>query len=305
MTAPFTVFGATVTGEVSLLNPRQNVRGTNFYWDNLEETLTISDLRLSTNDDYGFKLPDNATVILKGTSYIKAKEAPLYLNGNITIKGSGKLVLEGGEYGILCNSIKEETKLNIVSGKIEIKSSSFGINSDFSEVLLSGGSLKITSQSQNGIYANGLTVASKARVESNGTLSSAKRLSILGANVTVSAGSSPALSAKEIKLENMSLMAGNGDTAAVDKYSGESNIVFKSTLDKTTKSIIFGENYPIILDIILLIATVAVLGTAVVLPPYIKRKRALAIIAQTELDEAERKRQIKEEKKSASKKRRS
>lgn len=69
----------TLTEGVSILNPRQNMRGEGYFWDNPKDTLTLSDLRIDTEDEYGLKITDGATIILKGDNRIKAdKSCALY-----------------------------------------------------------------------------------------------------------------------------------------------------------------------------------------------------------------------------------
>ena len=64
------------------------MRGEGYFWDNPKHShLTLSDLRIDTEDEYGLKITDGATVILKGDNRIKATKAALYIGGNVIFRG--------------------------------------------------------------------------------------------------------------------------------------------------------------------------------------------------------------------------
>ena len=46
---------------ISLANARKNRKRRRLFWDNINDTLTLNGLNIDTTDDYGLKLPDNAT----------------------------------------------------------------------------------------------------------------------------------------------------------------------------------------------------------------------------------------------------
>ena len=58
----------TITKSVNLTNPRMNMSGAGYAWMNLDKTLTLDGLYIDTSDEYGMRIPDGATVILKGNN---------------------------------------------------------------------------------------------------------------------------------------------------------------------------------------------------------------------------------------------
>lgn len=290
----------TLTEGVSILNPRQNMRGDGYYWDNPNDTLTLSNLRIDTEDEYGLKITDGATVILKGDNRIKASKAALYIGGNVIFRGNGTLTLEGGETGILCNSINNTDKLSITSGRFTVRGGTDAIKAEYSKVSLSGSAV-LELKAAKGYAANvrELIMSAGVTVEAQGTLYSSYSMLIQGTNLTVTSDNSALVSDGTLKLESMKLKAGDSATALSDitEYKGEKAISAVSTLDTKVKSILFGEKYSIALDIILLIVVIAALAAAVIIPILVRKKRAEAVIEQVKKAEAEAKRLKKEAKK--------
>ena len=122
---------------------------------------------------------------------------------------------------------------------------------------------------------------------------------IQGTNLTVSSDKAALLSDGTLKLESMKIKAGDSSSSLSDiaEYSSEKAISAVSTLDTRTKSILFGDRYPVAVDIILLIAVIAALAAAVVVPIVVRKKKAAAVIEQMKLAEAEAKKLKKEAKK--------
>ena len=293
--------GNTLTEGVSILNPKQNIHGDGYEWHNPSDTLTLTNLKIDTDDEYGLKIADGATVILKGNNYIKASKAALYIGGNVVIRGSGTLTLEGGETGILCNSIKNTDKLSITEGTYNINGGIDGIRADFSRVALSGGKLTVSGGSGYAINVRELQTSAGVTIKATGTLYSSYSMLIQGTNLTVESSQPALLSDGTLKTESMTIKTGTTLSALsdADSYSGENAITTISTLDTSIKSILFGAPYSIAVDITLLIAAIAVLAAAIVIPPVIRKKEAQSIIKSLEAAEAEKKQQKKIQKKSA------
>lgn len=290
----------TLTEGVSILNPRQNMRGEGYFWDNPKDTLTLSDLRIDTEDEYGLKITDGATVILKGDNRIKATKAALYIGGNVIFRGNGTLTLEGGETGILCNSTNNSDKLSITSGTFNVRGGTDAVKAEYSKVAMSGSAV-LNLKAGKGYAANvrELIMSAGVTVDTQGSLYSSYSMLIQGANLTVSSDKAALLSDGTLKLESMKIKAGDSSSSLSDiaEYSGEKAITAVSTLDTRTKSILFGDRYPVVVDIILLIAVITALAAAVVVPIVVRKKKAAAVIEQVKLAEAEAKKLKKEAKK--------
>ena len=279
---------------VTLLNPKQHVHGDGYQWDNLTDTLTLDGLNIDTKDEYGLKIPDGATVILKGDNYIRATKAALYIGGNVIIRGSGSLKLVGGDYGVFCNSVNNSHKLSITSGKITISSHKSGIFAEFSKVSLAGANVKIHSNGEYAVNVREFSTSAGSKLEADSTIFASYSMSIQATNLFVQSDKSAleVKSDKEINLANMSIKTGDSlsNLTQADKYSGEKAIASSSTFDDRTKSILFGENYSIAIDIIVLIFVLALLTSAIVVPPIIRKKRAEKIMLRQIEVEKEQKR---------------
>ncbi len=291
--------GSTLTDGVSILNPRQNIHGDGYEWHNPSDTLTLNNLKIDTEDEYGLKIADGATVILKGNNYIKASKAALYIGGNVVIRGSGTLTLEGGETGILCNSIKNTDKLSITGGTYTIKGGTDGIRADFSKVALSGGSLTISGGSGYAVSVRELQTSAGVTVKASGSFYSSYSMLIQGTNLSVESSKSALLSDGTLKTESMTMKTGAtlSSLSDAETYSGENAVATVSTLDTSMKSILFGPPYSIAIDILLLITAVILLSAAIFLPPIIRKMKAESIIKRVKAEETERKQQKKIQKK--------
>ena len=190
----------TLTEGVSILNPRQNMRGEGYFWDNPKDTLTLSDLRIDTEDEYGLKITDGATVILKGDNRIKATKAALYIGGNVIFRGNGTLTLEGGETGILCNSTNNSDKLSITSGTFNVRGGTDAVRAEYSKVAMSGSAV-LNLKAGKGYAANvrELIMSAGVTVDAQGSLYSSYSMLIQGTNLTVSSDKAALLSDGTLK----------------------------------------------------------------------------------------------------------
>ncbi len=305
MTAALLCLGAsgakTLTRGVSILNPKQNIHGDGYEWHNPSDTLTLSNLRIDTSDEFGLKIPDGATVILKGKNYIKASKAALYIGGNVVIRGSGTLTLEGGETGILCNSIQNSHQLRINSGTYVITGGTDGIRADYSKIALAGGNLTISGGSGHAITARELQTAGGVTVRATRSLHASYSLLLQGANLSVESDQPALLSDGSFKTESMTFRTGDSLSSLSDAegYDGEKALATVSTLDTTVYSILFGSPYPIIIDVCLLVGALLILAAAIVIPLLLRRNKAKKIMEQIRLEEEELRRQHKAEKKKA------
>ncbi|MBO4770753.1 MAG: carbohydrate-binding domain-containing protein, partial [Clostridia bacterium] len=219
-----------ITSGVSILNPRQNVHGNGYEWDNPHDTLTLTNLYIETKDDYGLKVPDGATVILKGTNRISASVAALYIGGDVIIKGSGTLILDGGKYGIFCNSSDMTDKLSIVGGKYEIKAGEDGIHSDIQKISVSNSDMTVAAGT-DGIYGIDVVVSNGMKLKSDAGLFAVNSLSVEASNVSVAGKDAALICEKSLVITRMSIKAGDSlsSLSAVEEYGGQKAIVTKAS----------------------------------------------------------------------------
>lgn len=282
-----------ISDGVSLLNPKQNVYGDGYEWQNRTDTLVLDNLNIDTADEYGLKIPDGATVVINGDNYIKASKAALYIGGNVIIRGSGTLTLVGGDYGIYFNSVNNTHKLSITSGKITISAKKCGIFAEFSKVALAGCNLEIDSEGDYGINVREFSTSAGSKLTSNSTVFASYSMLIQATKLSVESDKS-ALEispGRTIKIENATIKTGDALSALSDseEYNGEKAISTVSTFDNSPKSILFGEGYSIAIDIILLTVALLLLSSAIIIPPILKKKKAEKIISkQIELENVQK-----------------
>ena len=288
------------TKTISLLSIRANARGEGYRWNNYDSILTLDGLNIDTKEDYGLKIMDGATVILKGTNYIKASKAAIFIEGKVIIKGDGVLILEG-ENGIYCSSNDPKDTLTINGGKYEMTCTAQGIVSDFHRVALNDCNVKISTSGDVAAEAQRLTVGAKTVLSANASLVGHKKLHLEGANVKLESKGAALVSGSEITFAKLVLSGGasKSSLSKLEKYNGEAFVSTSSTYDDSKRSVILGEKYPAILDAAIFAAVAVVLGCAVVLPIVIKKKKAQAAVIARDLAEEERKAEEKAKKKAA------
>lgn len=307
-----TANAASLSDTVSLLNPQTNegnLKKQGYYWDNINDILTIENLSIKTDDDYGLKIKDGATIVLNGNSTIEAEKAALYLSGSIsprgiTFQGKGTLTLisENG-IGILDASSNKSATVRITSGTINIRSGKDGINSKYAHIALTGGNISIeTNEDAYAINAREITINGGCHLTSNSSLFSTSSISISSAYLDI-ISKQPAIIAESIDITRVDIRTGNSkdDLQNADVYNEENAITTKTNFFLKTSSIIFGEDHTIAADIILLIVMIAVIAVMIIVPVTIKRKKAKRIIAANEAEEAARLKEAKARKKAAAK----
>ena len=288
------------TKTLSFLSIRANASGDGYKWDNYNDTLTLDSINIDTEDDYGLKIVDGATVILKGTSYIKASKAAVFIEGKVIFKGNGKLVLEG-ENGIYCSSNNSKDTLTINGGTYDITSTAQGIVSKYHRVSLTSCNVSINTKGDVAAEAERLNVGAKTTLTANGSLLGRMKLHLEGTNVSVESKGKALISDNEVTFSKLILKTGASNTALseAEGYNGEAAVSTKSTYDDSKRSVILGEKYPAILDVVIFLGIAVVLGCAVVLPIVIKKKKAQAAVLARDLAEEERKAEAKARKKAA------
>ena len=285
------------TKTLSFIDIRANAEGAGYKWNNYDDILTLDGLTIETEDDYGLKINDGATVILKGKNYIKASKAAVFIEGKVIIKGSGTLTLVSDE-GIYCSSDDRTDTLTINGGSFDITAKTFGIISDFHTVTINSAKFKINVESGTAMKAQKLSIGVNTNVNADSPLIGVEKLHIEGANLNINT-SSEALKGGAITFNELKLKAGNdkNSLASVEAYSGQASVKTVSTYDGSAKSIFLGDKFGAFYDILIFVAIIAVLTAVVVLPIVIKKKKAKAAIEARDKAEEERKAEAKAKKK--------
>lgn len=272
----------TITRSVNLTNPRMNMTGAGYAWMNLDKTLTLEGLHIDTNDEYGMRIPEGATVILKGNNYIRAAAYALGIPGNVTFKGNGTLTLVGKDSGMYFYSTDDTTIARIQGGTYRITSGDVGIRSEYTTLSVTDGKFEIDSPAKDGWAILGRTVKLHGgTVIANNALTAAQNLEIRDANLTIEAGK-PALSAaRKMSFHDVSISAGNDadKLAKTDAYNGENCVRIKAAANLLGESVLFGESVPMFADILVVLALAALVAAGIALPLLRARQRSKKALA--------------------------
>lgn len=253
----------TITSTVNLVNVTQNERGDGYNWANRYDTLTLSGLKLETESDYGLRLPQNCTVVLKGTNYIKAGKYALTCSGNVSFKGNGKLILDAGEMGIYIYTEVDTHKIRLLDGRYEITAGKYGVYSEHADFSFVDGEMDIEITDPAGAAIHGRSVnLVGGEFEANGSVEATHELVVKGIGLDIES-TRAALSAKNLNIEDIS----------VTDYDGANEIEAVSTEKRDRRSAIFGDDVPGYVDVILLVGAVIVIALLIVLPILRRRKK--------------------------------
>ncbi len=278
---------------VNLIGINQNASGAGYEWDNYESTLTLNGLNIKTSDDYGLKISDGATVILKGNNVIKAKKAAIFLQAKVVFKGNGTLTLVS-ENGIFCSSADKTDSLSILGGTYKITSSGIGIVSDFHRVSFANCKITVKTSNDVAIKAQSITTGAKTVITANGSISGKDKIQIESSSITVNAKDA-ALVSDNLVFSKIKLKAGESSKSLsvidLDKasYEGQKSVKIISKYDGQKKSLFFGNDVPRYVDVIVMILGIGGVVCAVVLPVLHKKKKAQEAIAKRDAEEAESK----------------
>lgn len=267
----FAASAETITTTVDLSNVRKNERGDGYSWDNINDVLTLTNYKQDTDDDYGFKLPHGATVVIQGNCSIKAKKGALTFNGSAILKGSGTLTLEA-DIGMINLSNNQTAKVIVYDGQYIINASSCGIKSEYIPFTVSGGKMKINVSNTDGYAINGtkLSLAS-CDITANAGIYSYNELSIKGCTLDITANGAALSSAIKLTLKDMAWKDSTG--SAMDEYNGESAIRTVSTYKRVRTSILFGEQVPAVVDYLFFLLILIVLAALIAIPLLRQRKK--------------------------------
>lgn len=279
-----------ITQTVNLSHPEKNMRGNGYYWANRTDTLTLTDLYIDTTDEYGMKITAGATVILKGDNYIKASGVALGCAGDVIFKGDGSLTLVSDDIGLYFYATKDSATARFLSGTYEITAGGHGIYSPHSSVSFVDGKWTITAPNAeaNAIEGRAFKLYG-GKMTMDNAIHATVSLDIQALSLSVTAGKPALVSDKTMKIEDVALSVGAAADAltASEEYNGENCISMRSTKKNLGSSILFGEDVPQIVDILLLLVLLALI-TAGIAVPFIrsrqKAKRAREALAAAEAE---------------------
>ncbi len=278
----------TITKSINLTNPRMNMTGAGYAWMNLDKTLTLDGLYIDTSDEYGMRIPDGATVILKGNNYIRAASYAMGIPGNVTFKGNGTLTLVGGDSGLYFYSTDDTTIARIMGGNFKITAGGVGIRSEYTTLSVTKGTFDIDVPAKDGVAILGRTLKLHGgKFTAQGPITASQNLEIRAANLSVAADRAALSATRKLTLKDVSLSVGNtaDDLRKADGYNGENCIRVKSAANLLGESVLFGEAVPMFADILVIVALAALVAAGIGIPllrAHRRSKRALAAAAEAE-----------------------
>ena len=214
----------TITKSINLTNPRMNMTGAGYAWMNLDKTLTLDGLYIDTSDEYGMRIPDGATVILKGNNYIRAASYAMGIPSNVTFKGNGTLTLVGGDSGLYFYSTDDTTIARIMGGNFKITAGGVGIRSEYTTLSVTKGTFDIDVPAKDGVAILGRTLKLHGgKFTAQGSITASQNLEIRAANLSVAADRAALSANRKLTLKDVSLSVGNtaDDLRKADGYNGE------------------------------------------------------------------------------------
>ena len=264
--SPTYAAGETITKTVNIAAANKNESGPGYNWANRYDVLTLSGMRIETDDPYGLRLPKNCKVILEGDNYIKASKYGISLSGTVDFKGSGTLTVEAGEIGFYLISQDKTQKIRLIEGSYTITAGKWGIYSDAADFSFIGDSMTVnmTDPSAPAIAGRCVNLLG-GTFTSNAPVEASQALLVNGVTLDIAANS-PALSAKNLEIKNIELLNG-GD------YNGENAISAKGLAKFHATSVLLGEGVPGWVDYLLLLAALAVVAGLIVFPSLRKKKK--------------------------------
>lgn len=265
---------------VNLANVIQNEKGNGYYWDNPARVLTLDGFSLETSEDFGLKLPENATVKLVGTNRIKASKYALSSAGSITFIGSGTLIIESEGIGIYSYSNNPSHKIRLNGGKLKVSGDECAILSENAELSVTSGTLEAV----GGII--GRTVSfTGGKVISNGKIHASHLLKINHASLEASVSEGNALVIDNLfETEYIKLMCGESsdELKECSSYEGGRYAVATPTSKGSRTSILFGDGVSIAVDYVLLALAVILFAAVIIIPILMKKRKTKKLYAELE-----------------------
>lgn len=284
---------AKITETVNLSRPQKNMSGSGYYWDNRKDTLTLDGLYIDTADDYGLRIPDGATVVLKGKNYVTASKAAVTCAGSVTFKGSGSLILTSANgMGFYFYSTDDSTTARFLEGTYSVSAGLDALHSEFTTLSVVGGKFELSVSSPDAFAVYGKTVKLYGgTLTATGALYASLTLDVQALTLRADA-QKPALAAgKNLILKNVAVTAGASASAMqkTDAYAGENCVSLKSTANTLGSSVLFGENVPMFVDILAVILLALLVAAGIAAPFLRARKKAKKALAAAAAQRAESK----------------
>ena len=267
---------------VDLSHVRQNESGQGYRWDNINDILYLTDTDITTESDFGIKLPAGATVSIEGDCRVSAKRYAISCLGSVTFKGTGKLTVSGGECGMYFYSTNRDHKILFLGGEYSVKGGAQAIRSDGAEVSFCGGEISL--DGADAVLGCDIT-ASGCEVNAIGAIRASHLLSVDGAKISAFDENEAALSSGgRIVLENVKIEAGGDERspAAADTYDGQSAVRLTSTYRRQRSSVLFGEGTPGFVDTVVFIAAGVGVAAALSVPFVLKARRRKKLLEKLE-----------------------
>ncbi len=260
---------------VNIAEATKNEEGPGYIWANRTDVLTLSGLNIDTDDAFGLRLPQDATVILKGKNHIKAAKYGVSFSGTLVIKGSGSLTIEAGEIGLYLISQETTQKIRLLDGTYTITAGTYGVYSDAADFSFIGDSMDVTVSEENGAAIEGRVVnLLGGSFSANAPVRASHMLTVDGAALDIEANA-PALEGKTMTVKNIALSDGG-------EYAGEYEIHAKSAASGSRPSVLFGDSVPGFVDVLLLIAALLGVAAGIVFPTLRRKKKAKELYARLE-----------------------
>ncbi len=272
---------------VNLTFIKKNKKGEGYYWDNINNTLTLTNLTIDTSDNFGLRLPEDCTLVLEGKNIIRASDCALSLEGNLTVRGKGSLTLYSDNYGIRAYSTDMNKKLTFKEGSININSAGDGIYSEY-VVVTQNDKAKLDINTGEGAYSVnarqvkllGGSFTANSSIFSRDIKVSNIKLSITSAASAFIINGASEGNYEKLKLSNVKITSGEseGTLKEAETYNGE-KCIFTVPHKKYTKASlvlewiigkeISGTGY---IDFVLIALGILIVGVFIA-TPYIKNKR--------------------------------
>ena len=284
---PLNIYAAkdnTITSSINLAMTNDNLRGAGYKWENLDDTLVLSGIRLVTNDSYGIKFHSNVTVKLTGDNYISAKDYALHCLGSITFEGTGTLTLVSGDSAIHISASEAMTDtIRFRSGTYDIKGGNYVIYSDTATLASTGANIKAEG-SKGAIRVKNATF-SGGTVKTTGSIHALADLTIAFTSVEAVSTTDPALyAARKLDIQAKRVTAGetlNG-LMQIEKYTSEKAVKLTANSAKGTRSTLFGDKFPAFVDYLVFIFLILLVVALIGIPAFIKYKKTQKLIALNE-----------------------
>ncbi len=279
---------AKITETVNLARPQKNESGPGYYWDNRKDTLTLNGLYIETTDEFGMKIPQNSTVILKGDNYITATRAALGIPGTVIFKGNGTLTLVADDMGMYFYSTDNSTNARFLNGSYSITSKGSGIVSTNTAISFVDSKLTIKTGGADCDAVQCRTIKLfGGTIDADNSISAQVGLELRGLSLKITSTKPALICPQKMIFTDVSVKTGNtaGGLTKTDAYNGENCIETKSTAKNLGSSIFFGESVPKFVDIILLLIVFLLVTGGIGIPfwrTYQKNKKAKETFAENE-----------------------